>query len=151
MTGWSKLGGTLPPALYFLGRVVCAGDGKVAREGIERNAIAKQTILRGAEVFGMGCFFACRNCAGLSVVAAACASVPANTAHELMEAEMFRTSERTDPSRHTDSPAQIPAREKATHPKTSAPRKIVCFAMALRSIPFCATFAPAQTTRPPKK
>ncbi len=56
---WSQLGGTLPAPLFvFLAGVSFALVTERLREkGIARNAIAKQTILRGAEVFGMGLLF----------------------------------------------------------------------------------------------
>jgi uncharacterized membrane protein len=56
---WSRLGGTLPAPLFiFLAGVSFALVTERLREkGIERAAIAKQTILRGAEVFGMGLLF----------------------------------------------------------------------------------------------
>src|SRR6266704_2551337 len=56
---WSQLGGTLPAPLFvFLAGVSFALVTERLREkGIERNAIAKQTLLRGAEVFGMGLLF----------------------------------------------------------------------------------------------
>jgi uncharacterized membrane protein len=56
---WSQLGGTLPAPLFiFLSGVSFALVTERLREkGLERNAIAKQTILRGAEVFGMGLLF----------------------------------------------------------------------------------------------
>src|SRR5438270_8678779 len=59
LTAWSKLGGTLPAPLFiFLAGVSFAlGTGRLREKGIERNTIAKQTILRGAEVFGMGLLF----------------------------------------------------------------------------------------------
>src|SRR6266404_2538335 len=59
LTGWSKLGGTLPAPLFiFLAGVSFAlVTEKLREKGIARNAIAKQTILRGAEVFGMGLLF----------------------------------------------------------------------------------------------
>src|SRR5216684_1716143 len=59
VTGWSKLGGTLPAPLFiFLAGVSFAlVTEKLREKGIERNAVAKQTILRGAEVFGMGLLF----------------------------------------------------------------------------------------------
>ena len=59
LTGWSKLGGTLPAPLFiFLAGVSFAlVTEKLREKGIERNTIAKQTILRGAEVFGMGLLF----------------------------------------------------------------------------------------------
>jgi uncharacterized membrane protein len=56
---WSQLGGTLPAPLFiFLAGVSFALVTERLREkGVERNAIAKQTILRGAEIFGMGLLF----------------------------------------------------------------------------------------------
>src|SRR3989442_195347 len=59
VTGWSKLGGTLPAPLFiFLAGVSFAlVTEKLREKGIERKTIAKQTILRGAEVFGMGLLF----------------------------------------------------------------------------------------------
>src|SRR6266571_2780806 len=56
---WSQLGGTLPAPLFvFLAGVSFAPVTERLREkGIERNAIPKQTLLRGAEVFGMGLLF----------------------------------------------------------------------------------------------
>jgi len=59
LMGWSKLGGTLPAPLFiFLAGVSFAlVTEKLREKGIERNAIAKQTILRGAEIFGMGLLF----------------------------------------------------------------------------------------------
>jgi uncharacterized membrane protein len=56
---WSQLGGTLPAPLFvFLAGVSFALVTERLREkGIERNAVAKQTILRGREVFGMGLLF----------------------------------------------------------------------------------------------
>ncbi len=56
---WSQLGGTLPAPLFvFLAGVSFALVTERLREkGIERNAIAKQTISRGAEIFGMGMLF----------------------------------------------------------------------------------------------
>jgi uncharacterized membrane protein len=59
LIGWSRLGGTLPAPLFvFLAGVSFAlVTEKLREKGIERNAIAKQTILRGAEIFGMGLLF----------------------------------------------------------------------------------------------
>ena len=56
---WSQLGGTLPAPLFvFLAGVSFAlVTERLRAKGIERNAIAKQTILRGAEIFGMGLLF----------------------------------------------------------------------------------------------
>jgi uncharacterized membrane protein len=59
LIGWSRLGGTLPAPLFiFLAGVSFAlVTEKLREKGIERNAVAKQTILRGAEIFGMGLLF----------------------------------------------------------------------------------------------
>jgi uncharacterized membrane protein len=56
---WSQLGGTLPAPLFvFLSGVSFALVTERLREkGLERSAIARQTILRGAEIFGMGMLF----------------------------------------------------------------------------------------------
>lgn len=56
---WSQRGGTLPAPLFiFLSGVSFALVTERLREkGVARNAIARQTILRGAEVFGMGLLF----------------------------------------------------------------------------------------------
>jgi uncharacterized membrane protein len=56
---WSQLGGTLPAPLFvFLAGVSFALVTERLREkGLERNAIAKQTISRGAEIFGLGLLF----------------------------------------------------------------------------------------------
>jgi uncharacterized membrane protein len=56
---WSQLGGTLPAPLFtFLAGLSFALVTERLREkGIERNAIARQTIRRGAEIFGMGLLF----------------------------------------------------------------------------------------------
>ncbi len=59
LIAWSRLGGTLPAPLFiFLAGVSFALITEKLREkGIERKTIAKQTILRGAEIFGMGLLF----------------------------------------------------------------------------------------------
>ncbi len=59
LIAWSRLGGTLPAPLFiFLAGVSFAlVTEKLREKGIERGAIAKQTILRGAEIFGMGLLF----------------------------------------------------------------------------------------------
>ena len=59
LINWSQLGGTLPAPLFiFLAGVSFALVTERLREkGVARNAIAKQTILRGAEIFGMGLLF----------------------------------------------------------------------------------------------
>jgi uncharacterized membrane protein len=55
----SQLGGTLPAPLFvFLAGVsVALVTGRLREKGMTRNAIARQTILRGAEVFGYGILF----------------------------------------------------------------------------------------------
>jgi len=59
LIAWSRLGGTLPAPLFiFLAGVSFALMTERLREkGVERSAIARQTIRRGAEVFGMGLLF----------------------------------------------------------------------------------------------
>jgi len=59
LIAWSQLGGTLPAPLFvFLAGVSFAlVTGRLREKGLERGAIAKQTILRGAEIFGMGLLF----------------------------------------------------------------------------------------------
>jgi len=56
---WSQLGGTLPAPLFiFLAGVSFALVTERLREkGVARNAVAKQTILRGTEILGMGLLF----------------------------------------------------------------------------------------------
>jgi uncharacterized membrane protein len=55
----SQLGGTLPAPLFiFLAGVSFAlVTEKLRQKGIDRAAIARQTILRGAEIFGLGILF----------------------------------------------------------------------------------------------
>ncbi|HYL45760.1 MAG TPA: heparan-alpha-glucosaminide N-acetyltransferase domain-containing protein [Candidatus Limnocylindrales bacterium] len=57
--GWSQLGGTLPAPLFlFLAGVSFAlVTDKMRRKGISPDEIVKTTILRGAEIFGMGLLF----------------------------------------------------------------------------------------------
>jgi uncharacterized membrane protein len=57
--GLSQLGGTLPAPLFiFLAGVSFAlVTEKLRRQGIAAGAIARQTILRGAEIFGLGILF----------------------------------------------------------------------------------------------
>ena len=59
LINWSQLGGTLPAPLFiFLSGVSFALVTERLREnGVARNAIARQTILRGAEILGMGLLF----------------------------------------------------------------------------------------------
>jgi uncharacterized membrane protein len=56
---WSQLGGTLPAPLFlFLAGVSMAlVTEKLREKGIARDAIARQTVLRGAEIFGLGLLF----------------------------------------------------------------------------------------------
>jgi len=55
----SQLGGTLPAPLFIFlaGLSFALVTEKLREKGIPRNAIAKQTIFRGAEIFGMGILF----------------------------------------------------------------------------------------------
>jgi uncharacterized membrane protein len=57
--GWSQLGGTLPAPLFiFLSGVSFAlVTGRLREKGASRSAIARTTILRGAEIFGLGLLF----------------------------------------------------------------------------------------------
>jgi uncharacterized membrane protein len=59
LLAWSRLGGTLPAPLFiFLSGVSFALVTERMREkGVDRNVIARQTILRGAEIFGLGLLF----------------------------------------------------------------------------------------------
>jgi len=59
LIAWSRLGGTLPAPLFiFLAGVSFAlVTEKLREKGIARNAIERQTIRRGAEIFGMGLLF----------------------------------------------------------------------------------------------
>src|SRR6266852_4554679 len=56
LVAWSRLGGTLPAPLFIFlaGISVALVTEKMREKGIDRDAIAKQTILRGAEVYGLG-------------------------------------------------------------------------------------------------
>jgi len=56
---WSQLGGTLPAPLFIFlaGISVALVTEKLREQGVSRNEIAKQIILRGAEVFGLGSLF----------------------------------------------------------------------------------------------
>jgi uncharacterized membrane protein len=56
---WSQLGGTLPAPLFvFLAGVSFAlVTEKLRQKGTDRNAIARHTIRRGAEIFGLGMLF----------------------------------------------------------------------------------------------
>src|SRR6266436_3620444 len=72
LIAWSRLGGTLPAPLFiFLAGVSFAlVTEKLREKGIARDAIARQTILRGAEIFGMGLLFRVEvlNILGLSMM-----------------------------------------------------------------------------------
>jgi len=59
LMAWSRLGGTLPAPLFIFlaGISVALVTEKMREKGTYRNAIAKQTILRGGEVYGMGLLF----------------------------------------------------------------------------------------------
>src|SRR4030081_1917234 len=59
LIAWSRVGGTLPAPLFIFlaGISVALVTEKMREKGIERKAIAKQTILRGAEVYGLGLLF----------------------------------------------------------------------------------------------
>src|SRR5260370_27136287 len=65
LIAWSRLGGTLPAPLFIFlaGMSFALVTEKLREKGTERKAIAKQTILRGAEVFGMGLLFRVQECA----------------------------------------------------------------------------------------
>jgi uncharacterized membrane protein len=56
---WSQLCGTLPAPLFLFlaGISVALVTEKLRQKGIGRDAIARQTVLRGAEVFGYGILF----------------------------------------------------------------------------------------------
>lgn len=56
---WSQLGGTMPaPIFIFLAGVSFAlVTDRLRGKGMRRNAVARQTILRGAEIFGLGLLF----------------------------------------------------------------------------------------------
>ena len=57
--GWSRLLGTLPaPIFIFLAGVSFAlVTDRLRQKGIDRDSIARQTMLRGAEIFGLGLLF----------------------------------------------------------------------------------------------
>jgi len=59
LMAWSRLGGTLPAPLFIFlaGISVALVKEKMREKGIDRGAIAKQTISRGAEVYGLGLLF----------------------------------------------------------------------------------------------
>lgn len=56
---WSRLIGTLPAPLFIFlaGISVALVTEKLREKGIARNDLAKQTILRGSEIFGLGLLF----------------------------------------------------------------------------------------------
>src|SRR5579871_6768003 len=57
--GWSQLLATLPaPIFIFLaGLSIALVTEKLREKGIDRNAIARHSLLRGAEIFGLGYVF----------------------------------------------------------------------------------------------
>ena len=59
LIAWSRLGGTLPAPLFIFlaGLSFALVTERLREKGIARATIARQTILRGAEVFGMGLLF----------------------------------------------------------------------------------------------
>jgi uncharacterized membrane protein len=59
LINWSQLGGTLPAPLFIFLAGVSFGlvTERLREKGVARNTIAKQTIQRGAEIFGMGLLF----------------------------------------------------------------------------------------------
>jgi len=56
---WSQLSGTIPAPLFlFLAGVsIALVSGKMREKGIGANQIARRTILRGAEILGLGLLF----------------------------------------------------------------------------------------------
>jgi uncharacterized membrane protein len=56
---WSRLGGTLPAPLFIFlaGLSMAMVTQRLREKGIARNEIARQTIFRGAQVFGLGILF----------------------------------------------------------------------------------------------
>src|SRR6267143_3571135 len=56
---WSQAAGTLPAPLFiFLAGVsVAMATQRLREKGVARNAIARTTILRGAEIYGLGLLF----------------------------------------------------------------------------------------------
>jgi len=56
---WSNLGGTLPAPLFiFLSGISFAlVTNKLREKGIDRTSVARTTILRGAEIYGLGLLF----------------------------------------------------------------------------------------------
>jgi uncharacterized membrane protein len=59
LLAWSRLGGTLPAPLFIFlaGLSFALVIERLREKGIDRAAIARQTVLRGAEIFGMGLLF----------------------------------------------------------------------------------------------
>ena len=57
--GWSRLGGTLPAPLFlFLAGISCALlTSRLRQKGVAPGAIARTTIRRGAEIFGLALLF----------------------------------------------------------------------------------------------
>src|ERR1700675_3842470 len=56
---WSQLGGTLPAPLFIflVGISSALVTEKLREKGASRAAVAKTTILRGAEIYGLGLLF----------------------------------------------------------------------------------------------
>src|SRR5215468_7204721 len=59
LLAWSQLGGTLPAPLFiFLAGVsVALVTERLRGKGVDRDAIARQTTLRGAEILGLALLF----------------------------------------------------------------------------------------------
>jgi uncharacterized membrane protein len=57
--GWSQLLGTLPAPLFIFlaGMSSAMATQRLREKGVARNAIARTTILRGAEIYGLGLLF----------------------------------------------------------------------------------------------
>jgi uncharacterized membrane protein len=58
-TRWSQIIGSMPAPLFLFlaGISVALTTEKLREKGIARNLVAKQTVLRGAEIFGLGLLF----------------------------------------------------------------------------------------------
>lgn len=56
---WSQMGGMLPAPIFIFvaGISVALITARLREKGIDRSAIAKQSILRGAQIFGLGLLF----------------------------------------------------------------------------------------------
>ncbi len=59
LAAWSRLGGTLPAPLFIFlaGISVALVTDRLREKNVSRREIAKQVLLRGAEVFGLGLLF----------------------------------------------------------------------------------------------